>query len=505
MSSKRTHTVTKVSVVAIAREESKLRGVELRKQGEAFEVLWTKDGKASEMNLGMFAGECSLPCEGTPKTGKKGDKIVAAGFDSSGVVFYRLDVPAVKEKELAAIVKLQAESRLPLPAEQMELAWRGGEVRDGQVDVTVAAARRDHLRREVRDGQVDVTVAAARRDHLRRFVEDVCGFEPAKILLDCEGIVKAWREFFSGDEEAAVVASIRSRSTQVCLAEEGKLVNAVSLDMGMEDLSAGVESAGQVETVERFVQDMRSVVELFGYTDSGELPIFVLSDGGSAIEEIASCLESAGLKAKVVIPQMQKLTAPIELDAADIYEYRVPIGLALIAIEARGEELDIFEGLYRLQAKKEKGRWLRSPKVTGAITAVMLALLVTALYAMDVVNDKRLTRLVEKVDVGQFTQRQKLLKSVALQRPDLLRLLNEINSTEHDGIVLSVIHFKKGQLVTVQGQAKNEEQVWKFQKSLRTRKGIKEPRIESVAKKDDKHDFTITFHYGRFTKKRTRL
>jgi Tfp pilus assembly PilM family ATPase len=484
MSSKRTNTVTKASVVVISREENKLRGVELRKQAEVFEVLWTKDGKASEMTLGMFAGECSLPCEGTPKTGKKGDKIVAAGFDSSGLVFYRLGVPVVKEKELAAIVKLQAESRLPLPAEQMELAWRGGEVRDGQVDVTVAAARRDHL---------------------RRFVEDVCGFEPAKILLDCEGIVKAWREFFSGDEEAAVVASIRSRSTQVCLAEEGKLVNAVSLDMGMEDLSAGVESAGQVETVERFVQDMRSVVELFGYTDSGELPIFVLSDGGSAIEEIASCLESAGLKAKVVIPQMQKLTAPIELDAADIYEYRVPIGLALIAIEARGEELDIFEGLYRLQAKKEKGRWLRSPKVTGAITAVMLALLVTALYAMDVVNDKRLTRLVEKVDVGQFTQRQKLLKSVALQRPDLLRLLNEINSTEHDGIVLSVIHFRKGQLVTVQGQAKNEEQVWKFQKSLRTRKGIKEPRIESVAKKDDKHDFTITFHYGRFTKKRTRL
>ena len=484
MSSKRTDTVTKASVVVISREENKLRGVELRKQAEVFEVLWTKDGQASEMNLGTFAGECSLPCKGTPKTGKKGDKIVAVGFDSSGVVFYRLGVPAVKEKELAAIVKLQAESRLPLPAEQMELAWRGGEVRDGQVDVTVAAAKRDHL---------------------RRFVEDVRVFEPAKILLDCEGIVKAWREFFSGDEEAAVVVSIRSRSTQVCLAEEGKLVNAASLDMGMEDISAGVESAGQVETIERFVQDMRSVVELFGYADAGEPSIFVLSDGGSAIEEITSCLESAGLKAKVVIPQMQKLTAPMELSAADIYEYRVPIGLAVTVLEARGEELDIFEGLYRPQAKKEKGRWLRSPKVTGAITAVMLALLVTVLYAMDVVNDKRLTRLVEKVDVGQFTQRQKLLKSVALQRPDLLRLLNEINSTEHDGIVLSVIHFKKGQLVTVQGQANNEEQLWKFQKSLRTRKGIKGPLIESVTPKDDKRDFTITFHYGRFTKKKSRL
>jgi len=471
-------------VVVVSREENKLRGVELRKQGEVFEVLWTKGGEASEMELGTFVAECNLSSGRTVKTGSRGDRTVAFGFDSTGVIFYRIGVPAVKKEELAAIVKLQAEARLPLPAEQMEVAWRAGEVRDGQVDVTIAAARRDHL---------------------QKFVEDVRGFEPARIMLDCEGIVKAWGEFFSGDEKAAVIVNIRSRNTQICLAEQGKLVNAVSLDMGMEDFSAGQGSAEQMETAERFVQDMRSVLELFGYADTGEPPIFVLSDGGIAIEEIASYLESAGFNVRVAVPQMEKLRGGVELSVEDIYQYRVPIGLAAMVFEAPAEELNVFAGLYRPKAEKEKRRWLRSPRVAGAITVVMLMLLVTVLYAMDAVNDKHLTRLVAKVDVGQFTQRQMLIKSVALQRPDLLKLLSEINSTEHEGIVLSVVHFKKGSPVTVKGQAKSEEQVWKFQKSLNSKKGIKNALIENITPKDDKRDFSITFHYGRFSKKKSRL
>jgi len=484
MSSKGTDTVTRASVVVVSREENKLRGVELRKQGEVFEVLWTKGGEASEMELGTFMAECNLSSGRTVKTGSSDDRPVAFGFDSAGVIFYRIGVPVVKKEELAAIVKLQAEARLPLPAEQMEVAWRAGEVRDGQVGVTIAAARREHL---------------------QKFVEDVRGFEPARIMLDCEGIVKAWGEFFSGDKKLAVVVNIRSRNTQVCLAEQGKLVNAVSLDMGMEDFSAGQGSAEQMETAERFVQDMRSVLELFGYADTDGPPIFVLSDGGIAIEEIASYLESAGFNVRVAVPQMGKLRGGVELSVEDIYQYRVPIGLAAMVFETPAEELNVFAGLYRPKAEKEKRRWLHSPKVAGAITIVMLMLLVTVLYAVDAVNEEHLTRLVAKVDVGQFTQRQMLIKSVALQRPDLLKLLSEINSTEHEGIVLSVVHFKKGSPVTVKGQAKSEEQVWKFQKSLNSKKGIKNALIENITPKDDNRDFSITFHYGRFTKKKSRL
>jgi hypothetical protein len=484
MSNNKTDIVTRPSVIAITQDENKLRGVELGKQRGVFEVLWTKDGEASQMDLGMFAAECKPASRHTAKTKRSSDKTVAVGFDSAGVIFYRFSVPVVKGAELAAIVKLQTEARLPLPVEQMEVTWRAGEEQDGQMAITIAAARKEHL---------------------QKFVEDMAGFEPAKILLDCEGIVKAWGEFFSGDDRKAVVVSIRSRNTQVCLAEQGRLVNTVSLDMGTEDFSAGQWPAEQSEVAERFVQDMSSVLELFGCAKPGELPVFVLSDGGGVIEAIVTCLVSAGLNARASVPQTEKLRAQTELSDEDIYEYRVPIGLAMMAFEARGEELNIFEGLYRPEKEKEKRRWLHSPKVTGAIAVVMLALLVAVLYAVDVVNERHLSRLEGKVDVGQLTRRQKLIKTVALQRPDLLRLLSEINSTEHEGVVLSSVHFKKGQPVTVKGQVKGDEKLYKFQKSLRSKKGIKGVVIENASPpKDDKIDFTITFQYKGFTQKRTR-
>ena len=100
MSSKRTDTATKTTVVAIVCEENKLRAVELRKQGEMFEVLWTKHGKVSEMDLGTFAIECDVSLGHRPQGRIEDEKTVTVGFDSSGVVFYRLNVPSVREKEL---------------------------------------------------------------------------------------------------------------------------------------------------------------------------------------------------------------------------------------------------------------------------------------------------------------------------------------------------------------------------------------------------------------------
>lgn len=483
----RADTATRSSAVAISREEDKIQGVEVRKKGRVYEILWTRDGRTAQMNLTMFAAECGLPAARTEKTKKEEPgKTVAVGFDSASTVFYRLKVPSVKEKELGAIVRLQAESRLPLPPEQMELAWRGSDLGDGQVDVTVAAARREHL---------------------EKFVEVVRDFAPTRILLDCEGTVKVWREFFSGAEDVAVVVNLRSRSTQVCLTEQGQLVNAASLDMGIDDLSAEAEPAAQIEAAERFVQDIRSILNLFGTPEITGPPIHLLSDGGiAAIEELVSRLESAGLDAQVVVPQTQRLAPRSELNAEGVYEYRVPIGLALLAIEADGEELNIFKRVYQPPTEEERVFLLRSPKVAGAIVAVMLVLLVAVFYAVDVVNDKRLSRLVEKVDVEQFAARQKLLNAVALQRPDLLELLGIINSTEHDGIVLSSVHFKKGQPVALKGEANNMEDLYKFQKSLRDKKGIEEPLIESETPKDEnKREFTITFHYGHFTQKKSRL
>ncbi|MHC4605199.1 MAG: PilN domain-containing protein [Planctomycetota bacterium] len=447
MSNNVTGVGTRLSAIAIAQDESQLKAVELGKQGGAFEVLWTKSSESGRTDRRLFAAECGLSVgrKGHAKT--DGNKIVVVGFDSAGVAFYRIGVPAAKEEEIAAMVRLQAEARLPLPAEQMELTWRAGK---GQ------------------DGQLAVTVAAARREYLQGFVEDVRGFGPAKILLDCEGIVKAWRTF-----------------------------------LGL---------AQQTETAERFAQDMLSILELFGYAEPALLPVFVLSDGNGAIESVVSCLESAGLNVAAALPEIKKLRAQMELGAEDVYEYRVPIGLALMALEARSEELNIFEHLYNPAGERKKKHLLYSPKAACAIAAVMLAALVIVAYAVDVAGrdaiEKRLKASASEINVNQLMQRQKLIKTVARERPDLLQLLNEINTLDSGGIMLDSFDFKKARPVTISGQAPGTDQLYKFQAALLSKNGITKVIIQNTSTdaKSKKLKFTITFHYKSFSSssKRTR-
>ncbi|MFB0524766.1 MAG: hypothetical protein ACETVZ_04455, partial [Phycisphaerae bacterium] len=264
MSSSMTDMGTWRSAIAIAQVDGKLKAVQITKQGEAFEVLWAKSSKGGDADWPRFASECGLSVGPAEKTKADGDKTVVVGFGSAGVAFYHLDLPEAKEEEMTAMVRLQAETLLPLPAEKMETTWRT---------------------QRVQDGKVTITIAAARREHLQRFVENVRSLEPAEILLDCEAIVRAWKELFYGDEKDALIVSLSARSTQVCLAEDGRLSNAVVLDMGTEDFletandlldSAHKAEPEQTETTERFIQDIKSALQSFGHTESAELPVFVL-------------------------------------------------------------------------------------------------------------------------------------------------------------------------------------------------------------------------------------
>ena len=150
------------SAVAIAQEDGSLKAVELRRREGGFEVLWAKSSEAGDSQLGLFAAECGLSARDSvarnqslvarvtghggreTRDERRGTNLVV-GYNSAGVAFYRICVPAVKEKEIAAIVRVQAETRLPLPPEQVELAWRAGQIRDNEMTVTIAAARRDRL------------------------------------------------------------------------------------------------------------------------------------------------------------------------------------------------------------------------------------------------------------------------------------------------------------------------------------------------------------------------
>ena len=485
-----TNAGTRQSVVAIVREDGVLKGVELRRGDGTTEILWAKCTDSADADWQSFAAECGLAIKSSAEQATTSDRTVVVGFGSAGTVFHRSSVPPVDDQEIESIVRLQAETRLPLPAEQTELAWRADPVQNGQVGVTMVVARKAML---------------------HQFVQQVRALDPAKIILDCEGIIKAWRTVFSEHERDAVVVSMAAKSTQVCLARAGRLSNAVILDVGFEDFSSeslagqadtterialdmGLDSfsadkrEGQTEVAERFVKDMRSVMHLFGFDDAAQVPIFVLSDNSATYASIVSSLKSADLNARVVVPNARALQSQGQFGAQWIYDYRAAIGLGLMALEDGTDELDIFQNVYNRFEGQQKERWFYSPKVAAAIACVVLLALVIVVYAVDLKSPKSIMARVAaptseaKTDLDSLVQRQKLIRMVARERPDMLALLKLINDCGERGLLLNSVNFKKDQKVTITGQVQSSEQLYKFQENLDKNKDITEVKIPNTGR-----------------------
>ncbi len=472
---------TSRSVIAVVREDAMFKAVALRQQNDDAEVHWARQMPADGQTWEAFASECGLAA------GKhRGDTTVVLGLDPATVAFYRINAPNVGQDEIAAIVQMQAESLLPLPPSQIEVAWRTSPSTNGTVDVTIAAARSDAL---------------------HRLAGEASAFRPQAILPACEGTARTWHELFSERERQALVVSIGAHNTQVCHVSHGYVTNAAVLDVGMDNLAIvaaeSVESSEGAKVIERFVQDMRAVLESFAWTGSPAWPMLVLSDGSDDIAQVVEALNQAGLNAKASVPRAEVLGMPTGLEAQGFYEYRVPLGLALMALDGATETLDLFERMTEVEhEKKAKSAWY-STTLAAILVILMLVVFIATWCAVDVISERRLGELVSQPQFEEARQRQILLKTVARHRPDLLALLTDINEGQNDGVVLDSLHFKKGQTVSVVGRAGNTDQMWKFQENLRQRKGIKNVLISNSAKdaKTKKIKFTMVFHYKSFTKK----
>lgn len=474
------------SVIAAIKDDTQFKAVELRAQDDEVEILWARAVSSDDCNWSDFAVQCGVARDADVKgRSHRRDIISVVGLDSTAVAFYKIAAPAVSEEETASIVKMQVESLLPLPAEQIEVAWR-----------TTKST----------DGKMDVTMAAARCDHLERFFDSVRDWRPRHILLSCEGMTQAWQRLFTERERQAAVLSIGQRHTQICLVREGRVVHAAVLDIGMSDLlSAGkyAETRGTAEATERFALDVRTVLDSFGEEVSSLWPIFVLSGGGDQIDRVVASLNAAGLLARVSLPGIGGIKVPADFEPDGIYQYRAPLGLGLLALKEPSDRLDLFKGMIADQAEVGVKRAGYSVIIAAVVAVLMLIAMIVTSYAVDKSRDSHYRNLLAQTDLEQARQRQSLLKTVAQNRPDLLQLLADINAGQNNGIVLDSLHFKKGQPVTLTGQADNEEQLWTFQRNLASRKGVDgiEPSNVSLDSKTKKVRFTITFQYKGYTKK----
>ncbi|MBM4026646.1 MAG: hypothetical protein FJ280_14775 [Planctomycetes bacterium] len=487
-------------VIAAAKDEACFEAVQVRRQDRTIEVLWAKSLPAGEGSWTALAGVCGLTSgrEGHDKAPRRHAAAVV-GLDSTAVAFYRVTAPAVEPQEMASIVRMQAEALLPLPPDQIEVAWRA----------TPAT-----------NGNVEITIAAARREYLHKFSGSAHDFRPDAILLSCEGMAKAWHRLFSAREPRALLVSIGRENTQVCLVQDGLVTQAALLAMGRSDLeeegprqadyelektlvvSPATEARGW-PSVERFAQDMHTVRGSFGWEESASWPLFVLSDGSEALSRIVDALNAAGLPVQVSVPEPRNLKMPAGFGPREIYDYRTPLGLALLALEKPSGALNLFERLAEQEEQKKATSAWRSVVLAGAVAAAVLIALIVTVYLTDTAAAKRWTELAGRPDFEAARQHQAMLKTVARHRPDLLELLATINAGKNDGIVLDSLHFRKGQTVAIAGQAGNTEQMWAFEKNLRAQKDVIDPQIENPAQdsKTKKIKFTIRFGYKTFSRK----
>jgi hypothetical protein len=209
-----------------------------------------------------------------------------------------------------------------------------------------------------------------------------------------------------------------------------------------------------------------------------------------------------------------------------------------MALEDGADELKIFENVYSRFETKQKKHWIYSPTVACVIAAVMVLALLIVFYTIDLKSPKSIMERVEaptaeaKTDLDTLVQRQKLIRMVARERPDILALLKLINDSGERGVLLNGVSFNKDQKVSINGQVGSSEQLYKYQENLNKQKDITEVKITNIGRVSSKSGggpspsgrpggppgrppsgaaggkggitFTMTFHYKNFTKKTAR-
>ena len=302
------------TVVVLAKSETSLQAVEVRAKAGGIEMVWAKSGDPTDTWL-PFARQCELVTTGGIPTKRPAKRAVALCVESIGVAFQEFTIPAVGSQETEAMVRMQAETRLPLPIEQMDIAWR---TRPG------------------REGETSVTLAAARKGLLQSVADQLHQIDPTEMVLEAEALVALWKHLCLQQSMDPVLIDVTSRRTLVCNVAEGSLVHATVMDVGWADVEPSLWpreglSAETLSPFEVFVQDLREILNGVG-SEAGARPVYVSTDTPEQVNLLAESLEAQGLSVSPLQPDQERLVTHSESDTLDqIFEYRLALGACQIA------------------------------------------------------------------------------------------------------------------------------------------------------------------------------
>jgi len=398
------------------------------------------------------------------------------GINSEGIAFYRLQIPPVNDDQVESLVAIQVEMMLPLPPDQMQIAFNADDIKNGNRLVTVAVARKQGLKKHA-----DFAKAC----------------QTSNIMLNCQGLVKAFYNLYDCPRDTFAIANIRAADTQLLLTEKGRLLHAITLDIGSEELSESDDFTSSQK--ELFLHDLASAVDLFAEKTGHKPQIVVLSSDAFLADAVVTLCNDADLTASQAVYDGDHIKTGSVFADDEPLQYLEAIGLAMCAIEGDTSKIDLFHELSETKTTKKE----KNPLISLIVSlAIFTALLMAVLYISTELNTRYLASYENK-DVDQLVKIQKARKYVAAQRPDILDLLTEISKDAPKGMMIDSFSFKKGQPVTISGIAAKGEEVYIFQEFLAGKKDISKVNItiSPADKKTKKTPYKITFHYKHWAKK----
>lgn len=442
------------------------RGVALCRWGDRVEVIERRTA-AGETN-GLSELTAALSAKARAAGGIEDASAIVPGtlvLNGASLAMYRLEVPAVKQSQLASIVRMQVEAKLPIAADQMRLAWRtDGSSGTGKACTVIAG----------RASRYDASILAGRQAGL------------ASAVPDWEATARAWG-LDAAMTGRKVVLYVRKNHTAALLIERGRLVDAVNLDAGVDDFERGPED----EKLQLFIHDLWNTLARFG---AAQLPEVAIA-APDKTEPIAALLKGAGIDSKPSWPQLPAMNgAGSEEDPRDYLE---AIGGAALALDPAGERLD-------LMASHPDLRPVRKPLVTMTLAVALAAAVIAAaifLLAARKLDEAAYAKLQDD-RIAQLVRVQDLRRQVARERPDMLDLLTKINESLQSGMLLESISFQKGKPVTITSFASNYEQAYKFEEELKKKAGIAEVKMldPTFDERRNRVNFKMTLSYMHFSK-----
>ncbi|MHC5157245.1 MAG: hypothetical protein ACYSOZ_03965 [Planctomycetota bacterium] len=396
--------------------------------------------------------------------------VTAMGFDDSCVGFYCIEVPAVNEKQLQALIAVQAEIHLPLPMEQMEFCWRVLGQHEGKTTVAIAAAKRDMLSEVVglaRQANVDAIVL--RSEAVLR-----------TIASRCEGL---------GADYALLCC--RQDDTKLLFVQNGILAKAATLDCEFSEMTDADASEASLLCL-----DIQNVIS--EYMQHSTEPLRFYLDGSDRFIEI---IEKVLNEKDIGTSRIRYDLNQTEGDDGSTPDIEC-LGLALTVHDA-GPQYDVFNGVYQKHSSESKETTGRK-KVLAAVVCFMLAVFIAVSYGIDKL---RLAVYEKEMDTPEFSrllETHRLRSTIARERIDIPDLIETINGSIPKGVTVHSLQVRRYQKIAVGGACKDPKMMYSFAEALGKCKGVEgvRPSNQDFDDKKKQTTFTLLFDYKNVTDKR---